>query len=477
MPNMSPERVKMPEQPIDERVKNFDEVSLGYTEAMAVEEAQRCLNCKFEPCRHSCPVHVEIPKFINLISQGKFLEAHEIISHSSSLPGVCGRVCPQELQCEGSCVRGRKGEAVAIGRLERFAADYYRRNNTDEITKPKQKPFKVAVIGSGPAGLSCAGVLVKYGYKTVIFEAFHEPGGVLVYGIPQFILPKEIVAGEIDALVQMGAEIKTNTVVGEAFTLDNLLGSEGFDAVFIATGAGYPLSMGIEGENLNGVYPSSEFLTKVNAMDAQRFPEVDNPVRIGKRVAVIGGGNVAMDAARCALRLGAEHVFIVYRRTQEEMPARLEEIFQAKAEGIEFMFLKSPAAFKGDLDGNLVSMECVSYELGEADESGRCSPVEIKNSNHSIDIDTAIIAIGQTVSPITRKLCSKLQTNHRGNIWVDESTNSSSVDGVFAGGDVTTGPATVIKAMGAGRRAGEAIHRYLLKKAEEKEAEGNAGCD
>lgn len=465
MHNMSPEKVKMPEQPADIRIKNFEEVSLGYSEAMAVEEARRCLNCKFEPCRYSCPVQIEIPRFINLISQGKFLEAYEVISESSSLPGVCGRVCPQETQCESACVRLKSGEAVGIGRLERFAADYYLRNGSVKTDKPQTKPFKVAVVGAGPAGLSCAGVLVKYGYKVVIFESFHEPGGVLVYGIPRFRLPKEVVSREVEALVQMGAEIKTNMVIGKIFTLDDLLGEEGFDAVFIASGAGLPRFMGIEGENLSGVYSASEFLTRVNAMEAHRFPEVDTPVRIGKRVAVIGGGNVAMDAARCARRFGAEHVFVVYRRTQKEMPARLEEIRHAKEEGIEFIFLKSPVSFKGDADGSLVSMECVSYELGETDESGRRSPAEIEGSNHLIDVDSAIIAIGQLANPITKEMCSKLKKNSRGNIWVDD-TNASSMEGVYAGGDVTSGAATVIEAMGAGRRAGEAINKYLAGKQE-----------
>lgn len=392
MPNMSPKKVPMPEQNPNERIKNFLEVALGYTEEMAVEEAQRCLQCKHRPCVSGCPVNVKIPDFIKLVAEGKFQEAYEKIKETNSLPAVCGRVCPQENQCEKVCVRGKKGESVGIGRLERFVADWYINNVDSKPDVPKKNDKRVAIIGSGPASLACAGDLAKMGYNITIFEAFHEPGGVLVYGIPEFRLPKSIVKKEIDSLKDMGVEIKTNMVIGKVFSIDELL-AEGYDAVFIGSGAGLPKFLGIPGENLNGVYSANEFLTRVNLMKAYKFPEYDTPVYIGKNVAVVGGGNVAMDAARSAKRLGAENVYIIYRRSKEEMPARLEEVNHAKEEGIIFNFLENPTKIIGTDDGWIKGIECIKMELGEPDSTGRRRPVPKEGTEHIIDVDLSLIHI------------------------------------------------------------------------------------
>ncbi|AUG58165.1 NADPH-dependent glutamate synthase [Acetivibrio saccincola] len=460
MPNMSPKKVPMPEQNPNERIKNFLEVALGYTEEMAVEEAQRCLQCKHRPCVSGCPVNVKIPDFIKLVAEGKFQEAYEKIKETNSLPAVCGRVCPQENQCEKVCVRGKKGESVGIGRLERFVADWYINNVDSKPDVPKKNDKRVAIIGSGPASLACAGDLAKMGYNITIFEAFHEPGGVLVYGIPEFRLPKSIVKKEIDSLKDMGVEIKTNMVIGKVFSIDELL-AEGYDAVFIGSGAGLPKFLGIPGENLNGVYSANEFLTRVNLMKAYKFPEYDTPVYIGKNVAVVGGGNVAMDAARSAKRLGAENVYIIYRRSKEEMPARLEEVNHAKEEGIIFNFLENPTKIIGTDDGWIKGIECIKMELGEPDSTGRRRPVPKEGTEHIIDVDSVIIAIGQGPNPLISSSTKELKTKEWGGIATDENTGATSKKGVFAGGDIVTGAATVIMAMGAGKKAAEAIDNYL----------------
>lgn len=460
MPNMSPKKVPMPEQNPNERIKNFLEVALGYTEEMAVEEAQRCIQCKERPCMSGCPVNVKIPEFVKLVAQRKFKEAYEKIKETNSLPAVCGRVCPQENQCEKVCVRGKKGEPVAIGRLERFVADWYINNVQSELDVPEKNNKKVAIIGSGPASLACAGDLAKMGYNITIFEAFHEPGGVLVYGIPEFRLPKNIVKKEIDSLKEMGVEIKTNMVIGKVFSIDELM-AEGYDAIFIGSGAGLPKFLGIPGENLNGVYSSNEFLTRINLMKAYKFPDYDTPVYVGKNVAVVGGGNVAMDAARSAKRLGAENVYIIYRRSEEEMPARLEEINHAKEEGIIFNFLENPTKIIGTDDGWVKGMECIKMELGEPDLSGRRKPVPKKGTEHIIDVDSVIVAIGQGPNPLISSGTKELKTKDWGGIIIDENTGATSKKGVFAGGDIVTGAATVILAMGAGKKAAEAINNYL----------------
>ena len=460
MPNMSPQKVEMPVQAGNVRNKNFDEVALGYTEEMAVEEATRCLNCKNMPCVGGCPVNVRIPEFIQEIAKGEYEKAYEIIKTTNSLPAVCGRVCPQENQCESKCVRGIKGESVAIGRLERFVADYHLKNGKEQIELPKSNGIKVAVIGSGPAGLSCAGDLAKMGYKVTVFEAFHTAGGVLMYGIPQFRLPKEIVQKEIDSLKEMGVEIKTNMVAGRVFSIDELLQEQDYKAVFIGSGAGLPSFMKIPGENLNGVYSANEFLTRINLMKAYKFPEYDTPVRIGKKVAVVGGGNVAMDAARCAKRLGAEEVYIIYRRSEKEMPARLEEVHHAKEEDIIFKTLTNPVEIVGE-DGFVTGIKCVEMELGEPDASGRRRPVPKPASEYVTDIDTVIIAIGQTPNPLIKSTTKGLDTKPWGGIETDEDTGETSIKGVFAGGDAVTGAATVILAMGAGKKCAKAIDKYI----------------
>jgi len=458
-------RHAMPEQPADVRRHNFEEVALGYDEATAIEEAKRCLNCPKPRCVEGCPVNIYIPKFVHAVSEGDFASAIKIIKEKSSLPAVCGRVCPQEKQCESRCVLGIKGEPVAIGRLERFVADYAREHGLDKIDeteKIEKNGKKVAIIGSGPSGLACAGVLAQKGYDVTIFEVLHAAGGVLMYGIPQFRLPKEIVQHEIDGLKQMGVHVQTNAIIGRTFTIDELMKEEGFNAVYIATGAGLPHFMHIEGEELNGVYAANEFLTRVNLMKAYTFPKAATPVYIGKKVAVVGGGNVAMDAARTAMRLGAEHVYIVYRRGEDELPARKEEVGHAKEEGIEFYLLNNPVRVVGDDKGWVTGLECVKMELGEADASGRRSPVAVKDSNHVLEVDEVVMAIGQGPNPLISQTTPDLAVNKRGNIVADEN-GATSMPGVYAGGDIVTGAATVISAMGAGKKAAAAIDKYLMK--------------
>ncbi len=465
MPNMSLIKNPMPEQEPLVRNKNFLEVSKGYTADMAIDEAQRCLSCKNKPCVAGCPVNVRIPEFIEKVAEGRFAEAYEIITSTNSLPAVCGRVCPQESQCEGKCVRGIKGEPVAIGRLERFVADYNRENVAENKSETKMASqtngHKVAVIGSGPAGLSCAGDLARMGYEVTIFEAFHKAGGVLVYGIPEFRLPKAIVSAEIENLTTMGVALVTNAVVGRAMSVDELF-EEGFEAVFIGSGAGLPQFMNIPGENLLGVYSANEYLTRINLMKAY-LPEYDTPIKKSKRVAVVGGGNVAMDAARCAKRMGAEEVYIVYRRSLDELPARKEEVHHAMEEEVVFKLLNNPIAVLGDENGKVKGLECLQMELGEPDESGRRRPVEIKGSNFVLDVDTVIISIGTSPNPLIKSTTEGLETNRKGCIVADENA-ATSRKGVFAGGDAVTGAATVILAMGAGKTAAISIDKYIMSK-------------
>lgn len=457
-------RNPMPEQPADIRNKNFEEVALGYDMDTAIDEAQRCLNCPKPRCVEGCPVNVEIPAFIQALAQSRMDDAISILKRKNSLPAVCGRVCPQENQCESKCVLGIKGESVAIGRLERFVADYAREQGID-VTQADTVPAKdkkVAIVGSGPSGLTAAGDLAKMGYDVTMYEALHAPGGVLMYGIPQFRLPKEIVKHEIDALKDLGVKIIPNAVIGRTFTIRELMEEEGFSAVYVGTGAGLPHFMHIDGENLNGVYSANEFLTRVNLMRAYQFPNVATPVYVGKKVAVVGAGNVAMDAARTAKRLGAEQVYIVYRRSEDEMPARKEEIGHAKEEGIELRLLNNPTRILGNEKGWVSGMECVKMELGEPDSSGRRSPVEIKGSEYVLDVDMVVMAIGQGPNPLLKQTTPELETNKRGNIVADEE-GATSIPGVFAGGDIVTGAATVISAMGAGKKAALAIDEYLSK--------------
>ena len=463
MPNMSLKKNPMPEQDPNVRNKNFLEVTTGYTVAMAVDEAQRCLNCKNSPCVNGCPVSVKIPEFISLIAQEKFEDAYNKITETNSLPAVCGRVCPQEKQCESKCVRGIKGEPVGIGRLERFAADYHMEHGEDKIEKPQPNGKKVAVVGSGPSGLTAAGDLAKMGYEVTIYEAFHTAGGVLMYGIPEFRLPKNIVQKEISKLKDLGVNIETNVIIGKSILLDELFEEFGYDAVYIGSGAGLPSFMGIEGEALNGVYSANEFLTRINLMKGYKFPEYDTPVFIGKNVAVFGGGNVAMDAARSAKRLGAENVYIVYRRGKEELPARIEEVMHAEEEGIIFKLLQNPTRFIGDEKGWLKGVEVIKMELGEPDASGRRRPVAIEGSEEILDIDTAVISIGQSPNPLIKNTTKGLDTNKKGCIIADEN-GATSKPFVYAGGDVVTGAATVILAMGAGKTAAKAIDEELSKK-------------
>lgn len=457
---------KMPEQDPKVRAHNFNEVALGYTEELAVAEANRCLHCKVPHCRKGCPVEVDIPEFIAKIKEKDFVGADEKIKESNSLPAICGRVCPQENQCEKYCVMGIKGEPVGIGRLERFVADYCMQKDTEKIEKTvKDDMPKVAIIGSGPAGLACAGDLAKLGYQVTIFEALHTAGGVLSYGIPEFRLPKDdVVKPEIDNLRKMGVKIEVNSVIGKLFTIDDLMQEYNFSAVFVATGAGLPHFMNIPGENFNGVYSSNEFLTRCNLMKAYRFPEYATPIKVGKIVAVVGGGNVAMDSARTALRLGAEHVYIVYRRSEVELPARREEVEHAKEEGIDFRLLNNPVAILGDEKGYVTGIRCIKMELGEPDASGRRRPVPIKGSEFDLDVDTVVIAIGQGPNPLVQSTTPDMAVNKRGNIIADEETCKTSKEGVFAGGDIVTGAATVILAMGAGKKAAKAIDKYLKEK-------------
>lgn len=470
MADMSLTKNPMPTQDPEIRAKNFDEVALGYTEDMALAEAARCLECKNMPCVTGCPVNIHIPAFIAKVRQGDFEGAYQIISRSSSLPAVCGRVCPQESQCESKCVRGIKGESVGIGRLERFVADWHNEHNTKPAQKPESNGHKVAVVGSGPAGLTCAGDLAKKGYEVTVFEALHLAGGVLVYGIPEFRLPKSIVEKEVNTLKELGVKIETNIIIGKTLTVDELF-DMGFESVFIGSGAGLPRFMGIEGEALKGVYSANEFLTRSNLMKAYR-EDSQTPIMRAKKVAVVGGGNVAMDAARTALRLGAEKVYIVYRRSLEELPARKEEVEHAMEEGIEFLLLNNPVKILGynnpdnsrdEKNGFVCGMECVKMELGEADESGRRSPVEIKGSNYTLDVDCVIMSIGTSPNPLIKSTTDGLEVNRRGGIVVDEATGLTSREGVFAGGDAVTGAATVILAMGAGKTAAKAIDEYLSK--------------
>lgn len=452
---------EMPVQNAQKRAKNFDEVALGYSAEVAVAEAQRCLNCKNKPCVEGCPVNIAIPDFISEIKKGNFEGAYDVISKSSSLPAICGRVCPQETQCESKCTLGIKFEPVGIGRLERFVADYHNANFTGKINVPESNGHKVAIVGSGPSGLACAGDLAKKGYKVTVFEALHTVGGVLVYGIPEFRLPKKIVEKEVDTLKKYSVDFQTNVVIGKTLTVDELFDC-GYEAVFIGSGAGLPRFMGINGESLKGVYSANEFLTRVNLMKAYSN-ESHTPVMCAKNVAVVGGGNVAMDAARCAKRLGAEKVYIVYRRSEKEMPARLEEIHHAKEEGIEFHLLRNPVRILDDGNGQACGIECLKMELGEPDASGRRSPVPVEGSNYVIDVDTVVMSIGTSPNPLIRSTTKGLETNRKGCLVVNEETNQTTREGVYAGGDAVTGAATVILAMGAGKKAAEAIDKYLKK--------------
>lgn len=463
MPNMRLDKIKMPEQLPNVRNKNFLEVATGYTKEMAIEEAARCLNCKHRPCIAGCPVNVQIPEFIAQVAAGDFLAAYEVIKSTNALPAVCGRVCPQESQCEAKCVRGVKGEPVAIGRLERFVADWYMENVDTKPEKPTSLQKKVAVIGSGPSGLACAGDLAKLGYEVTIFEAFHTPGGVLVYGIPEFRLPKAIVQKEIDNLSAMGVKVMTNMVIGKVLSVDELIDDMGFEAIFIGSGAGLPSFMGIPGEALSGVYSANEYLTRVNLMKAY-ISEYDTPIKKSNAVAVVGGGNVAMDAARCAKRLGAEKVYIVYRRSLKEMPARAEEVHHAQEEGIEFHLLRNPVHILDDGNKRVGGIECQVMELGAPDASGRRSPVPVAGSEYIIDVDTVIMSIGTSPNPLIRTTTKGLEANRKGCLVVNEETNQTTREGIYAGGDAVTGAATVILAMGAGKKAAASIHAYLSNK-------------
>ncbi len=457
-------RERMPEQNPKLRIQNFNEVALGYTNDNALREASRCLQCKNSPCVEGCPVSVQIPAFIKKIKEGDFMGAIHTIKETNSLPAVCGRVCPQESQCESKCVLGKKGQPIAIGRLERFAADYeLGKGDVRAPQKPRKSGKKVAIIGAGPAGLTVAGELSKKGHDVTVFEALHKAGGVLVYGIPEFRLPKAIVQREVDYVEKLGAKIKVDTIIGQTTTVDELF-KQGYDAIFIGTGAGLPYFLNIPGENLNGVYSANEFLTRSNLMKAYLFPEYDTPVRVGSKVAVIGGGNVAMDSARVAKRLGADTVYLVYRRSREEMPARAEEAHHAEEEGIDFRLLTNPIGIIGDENGWVKGMECMQMELGEPDASGRRRPVEIKGSNFVLDVDVVIVAIGQGPNPILTQSTPELKLRKSGNIEADLETGKTSMEGIFAGGDIVTGAATVILAMGAGRAAAKAIDDYLQTK-------------
>ena len=464
MANMRLDKNKMPEQEPNVRNKNFGEVALGYTAEMAMDEAKRCLNCKNQPCVAGCPVNVRIPEFLALAAEGKFLEAAAVVKSTNNLPAICGRVCPQETQCEKFCVRGKKGEPVGIGRIERFVADYAMEHATEKAEVAPANGHKVAVIGSGPAGLTCAGDLAKQGYDVTIFEALHTPGGVLIYGIPEFRLPKDLVRKEIATVEALGVKIVPDMVIGKCITLDELMGEEGFEAVFIGSGAGLPNFQNIPGENLMGVYSANEFLTRINLMKAYRFPEYDTPVRVGKTVAVVGGGNVAMDAARCAKRMGAENVYIVYRRSDAELPARAEEVHHAKEEGIEFLMLTNPTRILGNEEGRVAGMEVIKMELGEPDASGRRRPVPIKGSEYTIDVNTVVIGIGTSPNPLIKSTTPGLETQKWGGIVADEETGKTSRCAVYAGGDAVTGAATVILAMGAGKKAAAAIDEYIKSK-------------
>lgn len=462
---MKTQRVQVNKQPVSERIRNFYEVSLGYTEEQARQEASRCLSCRNATCMRGCPVEINIPEFVRFIKEGNFLLSFQSLQKKNILPAICGRVCPQETQCEKLCVLGKKGEPVAIGRLERFVADWARQNQKDNPSTmlPQENKYRVAVIGSGPAGLTCAAELASLGVKVTIFESLHKPGGVLVYGIPEFRLPKSIVSHEIEQVKKMQVEIVTDTVVGKTISIKELF-SSGYQAIFIATGAGLPSFLGIPGENLLRVYSANEFLTRVNLMAAFRFPETDTPIDVGRKVAVIGGGNVAMDAARCALRLKAESVWVLYRRTEEELPARREEYENAREEGINFEFLVSPTEIIADEKGYVKGIRIIRNCLGEPDESGRRRPVPIPDSESVLDFDTVIVAIGQNPNPLIPASCPELKTGRHGVIITDPETCSTNIAGIYAGGDVATGAATVISAMGAGKKAARSIWEYLRGK-------------
>ncbi len=457
MADMTPQKTKMPEQEPQIRNKNFEEVALGYTKEMAIKEAGRCLNCKNKPCVSGCPVNVRIPDFIACVAKGDFEEAYNIITTTNALPAVCGRVCPQENQCEGKCVRGIKGESVGIGRLERFVADYHREHGKAIEVNIKPNGKKVAVVGAGPAGLTCAGDLARKGYDVTVFEAFHTAGGVLIYGIPEFRLPKSVVAAEVENLKNLGVKIMTDMVIGKVLTINELI-DMGFDAVFVGSGAGLPAFMGIEGENALGVYSANEILTRINLMKAYKS-EYDTPIKVMKKVAIIGGGNVAMDAARCAKRLGAD-VYVIYRRSENEMPARREEVHHAKEEGINFKFLTNPTRILSDENFYVTGIECVNMQLGEPDESGRRKPEKIDGSEHILDVDSVIMALGTGPNPLILKTATDISTNKRGCIIVNEDMQTSK-ENVYAGGDSVSGAATVISAMGAGKRAATAIDNKI----------------
>lgn len=463
-----PKKTTMPEQAPKERVRNFNEVPFGYTDEMAMAEAARCLECKKPGCVKGCPVGIDIPGFIGEIAKGDFLAGIRKMKEQNALPAVCGRVCPQESQCECQCIIGKKEgrEPVAIGRLERFIADWERNVHGVEIPEPaKARPEKVAIVGAGPAGLTCAGQLVKLGYNVTMFEALHVPGGVLVYGIPQFRLPKEIVAAEVNYIQKCGVELQRNMVIGKILIVQELF-ADGYKSVFLGTGAGLPMFMRIPGEEFNGVYSANEYLTRINLMKAYKFPEWDTPIRVGKRVAVLGAGNVAMDAARCSLRLpGVEEVTIVYRRSEQEMPARAEEIHHAHDEGVQFKLLTNPLRYDADDKGNVKAMTVMKNELGEPDASGRRRPVPIEGSEYTMEIDTVVVAIGQRPSPLVPMSTPEIRVRKNGTVETDDETGKTSMEGVFAGGDVATGAATVISAMGAGKRAAQSMHEYLEYKA------------
>ena len=464
MANMSMTKNPIPEQEPLVRNKNFDEVALGYTEEIAIDEAKRCLNCRQHPCVNGCPVNVRIPEFIAKVAEGEFEEAYKIITSTNSLPAVCGRVCPQEHQCEGKCVRGIKGESVGIGRLERFVADWHaaHADPNAKVEKPVSNGHRVAVVGSGPAGLTCAGDLARMGYEVTVYELFHKAGGVLVYGIPEFRLPKAIVAREVAALEEMGVKIVTDAVIGRAISIDELLTEEGFEAVFLGSGAGLPRFLGIPGENLLGVYSANEFLTRINLMKAYR-EDYDTPIKHHKCVAVVGAGNVAMDAARCAKRLGAEHVYVVYRRGMEEVPARKEEVHHAQEEEVEFQLLTNPVRVIGDEKGYVTGIECIKMELGEPDEKGRRRPMPVEGSNFILEVDAMIDALGTSPNPLLRMTTPGLEADKHGCLIADEKGKTTH-EGVFAGGDAVTGAATVILAMGAGKTAATAIDEYIKNK-------------
>lgn len=460
MPNMDPKKTPMPVQDPNVRRSNFEEVAMGYSEEDAIYEAQRCLHCKHQPCVSGCPVNIHIPDFIEKVKDGDFEGAYQVISLTSSLPAVCGRVCPQENQCEKHCVRGIKHEAVGIGRLERFVADYHREHTQEKPVKPQSNGHKVAIVGAGPSGLTCAGDLAKKGYEVTIFEALHEAGGVLMYGIPEFRLPKDIVRKEIENLKALGVNIVTNFVVGRSDTIDALMEEDGFEAVFVGSGAGLPRFMNLEGENLKGVFSANEFLTRINLMKAYK-EDSNTPIYHPKKCVVVGGGNVAMDAARCARRLGAE-VHIVYRRSMEELPARKEEVEHAQEEGIIFDLLNNPVKVIGDDQGWVSHVECIKMELGEPDASGRRKPIPVEGSEFQIEADCMIMAIGTSPNPLIRSTTPGLEVNRRGCLVVDENEMTTK-DGVYAGGDAVTGAATVISAMGAGKKAASSIDEYLTK--------------